>query len=61
MPGLGPVLEELLVGHEQEEEVMEETGDWVEFSMACTMAGSVLENSDSSWVGANNFKKYTKD
>ena len=42
MPGLG--LEE---GHEQEE-VIEETGDCVEFSMACTIAGSVLENSDSS-------------
>ena len=48
MPGLGLALEELLEGHEQEEEVMEETGDWVEFSMACTIAGSVLENSDSS-------------
>ena len=44
MPGLG-----LVEGHEQEEEVMDETGDWVEFSMACTIAGSVLENSDSSW------------
>ena len=42
----GPGLEE---GQEQEESVMEETGDWVEFSMACTIAGSVLENSDSSW------------
>ena len=42
----GPGLEE---GQEQEEEVIEETGDWVEFSMACTIAGSVLENSDSSW------------
>ena len=29
---------------------MEETGDWVEFNMACTIAGSVSENSDSSWV-----------
>ena len=54
MSGLG--LED---GHEQEEEVIEETGDWVEFSMACTIAGSVLENSDSSWDYMNQRVKTT--